>query len=61
LAEREYGVFSVCVELYDHILDLISPEKLITLPVLETVPNIQELSNAVVSYVVCIVLCLIPV
>lgn len=79
LAEREYGIFGVCVELYDHVLDLqwagdervcgegeseeylIPPEKLITLPVLETVPNIQELSDAVVSYVISIVFCLIPV
>lgn len=40
---------------------LVSPEELITLPILETVPNIQELSDAVISYVICIVLCLIPV
>jgi len=39
---------------------LIPPEELITLPVLEMVPNVQELSNTVVSYVIRIVLSLIP-
>jgi hypothetical protein len=40
---------------------LIAPEKLIAVPILQTAPCIQKLGYAMVSYVICVGLCLIPV
>jgi hypothetical protein len=39
---------------------LISPQKFITESVLQTVPRVQKLGDAMASYMLCKVLCLFP-
>jgi hypothetical protein len=40
---------------------LVSPQKLITMPVLQTTPSVYKLLDAMGPYMVCEVLCLVPV
>ena len=39
---------------------LIAPEEFISAPVLEAIPNVQELSDPVGPDVICVLFCLIP-
>jgi len=40
---------------------LVPPQKLVAVPILDTIPYVQKLSDAMIAYMLCEMLCLVPV
>ena len=60
-AERKLGLLVLVIVGDDHVFDLVAPEETVLLGVLGSLPEVEELDNAVGADMVGVLLCLIPV